>query len=227
VNFAGQYLYRNPGMDTEVNGDVLRPQYQDPLNPQQDYTMGYFSDGAWANYTRNFPAGNYNVFARVATAAAGGSDAALYQVTGGWGTPDQQTTNFLGNFNIPSTGAWETYTYVPLRDASGKLVTVTFNGSTNTLRLVRPSDSPASPDVNVNFLMLSPVFASTLSQSGTNLVFSFPSVTNFNYQLVYKTKLTDTTWLPIGSVIGGNNSTQTLSSPIVNAPRRFYRVQVQ
>jgi hypothetical protein len=226
INFAGAYTYRSLGMDTAVNGDVLRPQYQDVNNLQQDFTMGFFSDGAWANYTRDFPAGNYNVFARVATAAAAGSDAALYQVTGGWGTPDQ-TTNFLGSFTIPSTGGWETYTYVPLRDSSGKLVTVSFNGSTNTLRLVRPTPSTASADVNVNFLMLSPVFAEALSASGTNLTFSFPTVTNFHYQLQYKTNLTDKTWIPVGSVVGGNNGTQSLSDSVLKVPSRFYRVQVQ
>lgn len=226
VNFAGTYTYRNPGMDTEVNGDILRPQYQDPNNPQSDYTMGYFSDGAWANYTRHYPAGNYNVYARVATSSATGSDAALYQVTGGWNTPNQ-TTNFLGTFTIPNTGAWETYAYVPLRDSSGNLVSVNFNGSTNTLRLVRPSDSPASADVNVNYLMLAPVFASTLSTSGTNVVLSFPTVTNFHYQLQYKTNLTDKNWISIGTAVGGNNSTQSLSSPIISVPSRFYRVLIQ
>ena len=225
-NFGGAYTYRPNGMDTAVTGDILRPQYQDLNNPQQDYTMGFFSDGAWANYTRNFPAGNYNVYGRMATAAAAGSDAALYQVTGGWGTPNQ-TTNFLGSFTVPSTGGWENYVYVPLRDSSGKLVTLNLNGSTNTLRLVRPSPTPGSADLNVNFLMLTPVFASTLSTSGTNLVFSFPSVTNFNYQLQYKTNLTDKNWIPVGSVIGGNNNNQTISNAVINVPSRFYRVQVQ
>ncbi len=226
INFAGTYTYRPNGADTEVNGDILRPQYQDPSNPQSDYTLGFFSDGAWANYTRHFPAGNYNVLLRVATQSAAGSDAALYQVTGGWGTPNQ-TTNFLGTFAVPNTGNWESYVYVPLRDSSGKLVTLNLNGSTNTLRLVRPLDTPGSADVNVNFLMLAPVFGETLSTAGTNLTFSFPTVTNFHYQLQYKTNLTDKNWISIGSVIGGNNATQSLSDSVIKVPSRFYRVQVQ
>ena len=110
VNFnaAGTYLYRSSGMFTEINGDVKRAQYLDPLNPQNDYTMGYYSDGAWANYTRNYPAGTYNVYTRVATASATGTDATLALVTDGWGTTTQ-TTNILGAFAIPNTGGWETY----------------------------------------------------------------------------------------------------------------------
>ncbi len=227
VNFnsAGTDLYRSSGMFTEINGDVKRAQYLDPLNPQNDYTMGYYSDGAWANYTRTYPAGSYNIYGRMATASATGTDATLALVTDGWGT-SSQTTNILGAFAIPNTGGWETYAFVPLRDSSGNVATITLNGSTNTLQLGRPVDSPASADVNVNFLMLVPVLQTSVAQVGNNVVVKFPTTTGFKYQLQYKTNLTDPTWLPVGSPVPGNNGTQTVSDAINLGPR-FYRVQVQ
>jgi len=204
---------------------VKRAQYLDPLNPQNDYTMGYYSDGAWANYTRTYPAGSYNIYGRMATASTTGTDATLALVTDGWGTTSQ-TTNILGAFAIPNTGGWETYAFVPLRDSSGNVATITLNGSTNTLQLGRPVDSPASADVNVNFLMLVPVLQTSVAQVGNNVVVKFPTTTGFKYQLQYKTNLTDPTWLPVGSPVPGNNGTQTVSDAINLGPR-FYRVQVQ
>jgi hypothetical protein len=227
VNFnaSGTYLYRSSGMFTEVNGDVKRAQYLDPSNPQSDYTMGYYSDGAWANYTRTYPKGTYNVYGRLATASATGTDATLALVTDGWGTASQ-TTNILGAFAIPNTGGWETYAFVPLRDASGNIATITLNGSTNTLQLGRPVDVPASADVNVNFLMLVPVPQTSVAMVGNNAIVSFPTVTGFNYQLQYSTSLSNPTWLPVGSPVSGNNGTRTVSDSINLGPR-FYRVLVQ
>jgi hypothetical protein len=146
-------------------------------------------------------------------------------VTSGWGTTTQ-TTNLLGSFAIPDTGGWGTYQYVPLRDASGNLAMVTFNGSTNTLQLIRPVDVPASGDVNVNFLMLAPVFTTSASEVGTNLVVSFATLNGFKYQVQYQTNLTDPAWISVGSALPGNNAIQTVSDPI-GAGTRFYRVQIQ
>jgi hypothetical protein len=224
VNFAGVDLYRPNGMDTEVNSDFPRPQYQGVGNTNLDYTMGYYSDGAWANYTRHYPAGSYNVYGRLASSGAPGSDATLSEVTSGWGTTTQ-TANLLGTFTIPNTG-WESYTYVPLRDGSGNLVTLAFNGSTNTLQLGRPVDSPASPDVNANFLMLVPLFTASASHSGTNIAISFPTVSGFNYQVQYKNNLTDLNWTSLGSPVAGNNAVESVNDP-ANGSTRFYRVQIQ
>jgi len=114
VNFGGTDLYRPNGMDTEVNGDTLRTQYNG--TGRSDYSIGYFSPGSWANYTRHYPAGGYYVFARLA-AGGGATTCTLSQVTGGWGTTNQ-ATNLLGTFSVANT-AWETYNYVPLKDANG------------------------------------------------------------------------------------------------------------
>ncbi len=224
VNFGGSELYRPNGMDTEINGDVKRAQYLDLSNPQSDYSIGFFSDGAWANYTRNYPAGTYNVFGRFA-AGGGPTDATLSEVVTNWGTTSQ-VTNMLGTFSIPNTGGWENYSYVPLRDPNGNLVALTLNGSTNTLQLGRPSDNPGSPDVNVNFLMLTPVFTTSATHSGTNIVVSFQTISGFNYQVQHKTNLTDPIWIPLGSPLPGNNALRSITDPTTSVSR-FYRVQIQ
>jgi hypothetical protein len=159
--------------------DVPRPQYEG--SGYRDYSIGYFSAGSWANYTRHYPMGNYNVYARL---ASGGSATActLSRVTGGWGTTTQ-TTSLLGTFSVPLT-AWEGYDYIPLEDSFGNLVTVSFNGSTNTLQLARPSS--ANSDCNANFLMLVPIFAVNASLKENNMILSFPTQSGFNYQAEYK-----------------------------------------
>lgn len=219
VNFAGTYLYRPNGSDTEKNGDVVRPQYNG--TGYTDYSLGYYSAGAWANYTRYYPAGSYNVYARLAS-GGGATTCALYEVTGGWGT-SSQTTNLLGVFNVPST-AWETYNYIPLEDTNGNLVTVTFNGSTNTLRLMRPTS--ATSDCNANYLMLTPVLTVNAVPSGTNTTLSFLTQAGFNYQVEYKTNLTDPAWLPVGQPLPGTASSQSIDIPAIN-PNAFYRVQLE
>jgi hyaluronate lyase len=218
VNFGGKDLYRPNGMDTEVNGDVIRPAYNG--TGRSDYSIGYFSAGSWANYTRHYPAGSYNVYARLASGGTA-TTCTLSRVTGGWGTTSQ-TTNFLGTFNIPFT-AWESYNYLPLEDNFGNLVTVTFNGSTNTLQLGRPAS--ASSDCNANFLMLVPVFTVNPVLKGTNLVVSFPTQQGFNYQVQYKNSLTDPAWAPVGSNLSGNNLMMSATNP-VSSQARFYRVQI-
>ena len=217
VNFGGTFLYRPTGMDTEVNGDAVRPQYNG--TGKTDYSMGYFSAGAWANYTRHYPSGSYNVYARLAAGSAA-TMCALSQVTGGWGTTNQ-TTNQLGTFSVPLT-AWESYNYIPLLDGSGNLVTVTFDGSTNTLQLSRPI---ATADCNANYLMLVPIFAANAVQTGTNVVVSFPTESGFNYQVWYKNSLTDASWSPL-STVAGNNTVQSVNDPATNNAH-FYKVQVE
>jgi hyaluronate lyase len=218
VNFAGVDLYRPNGMDTEVNGDAVRPAYNG--TGRSDYSIGYFSPGSWVNYTRRYPVGSYSIYARL---AAGGdaTTCTLSQITGGWGTTNQ-TTNGLGTFCVANT-AWESYNFVPLQDGTGNLATISFNGSTNTLRLGRPSS--ASSDCNANFLMLVPIFAINAVQAGTNIVISFPTQSGFNYQVQYKTNLLDAVWNPLGS-FAGDNSFKSVSDPAAFSTR-FYRVQVQ
>ncbi|HWF18854.1 MAG TPA: hypothetical protein VG754_06275 [Verrucomicrobiae bacterium] len=222
VNFAGTYLYRTNGCDTEVNGDQPRAQYQG--TGFTDYTAGYFSDGAWMNYTRHYPTGTYNVYGRMATGGGADSSCTLAEVTSGWGTTNQ-TLGSLGTFSVPFT-AWESYTFVPLRDDSGNLVSVTFNGSTNTLQVGRPTPITLLQDVNVNFLMLVPVFNIQATPNGANLNLSFATQSGFKYQVQYKTNLTDVGWISLGSAVSGNGTVKSVSDSLAGT-HRFYRVAIQ
>jgi hypothetical protein len=210
--------YRPNGQETEVNGDVVRPQYNG--TGYTDYSVGYFHTNEWLNYTRHYPAGTYNVYGRMATSGGGTSYASLSAVTGGWGTASQ-TTNTLGMFTITTNATWETYSFYQLANASGSPVAVTFSGETNTLQVFRPSGA----DVNVNYFMLVPVFAIRATQSGGNAVISFPAQAGFNYQVEYKTNITDATWISLGSARPGFNGTMSVNDP-ATAGTRFYRVQV-
>jgi len=219
VNFGGTDLYRPNGMDTEVNGDVLRPKYQG--TGYSDYSIGYFSSGSWVNYTRHYPAGIYYIYARLA-AGGGATVCTLAREVGGWGTTSP-VTNLLGTFNVPNSG-WESYNYIPLVNSAGQLAPVTFNGSTNTLQLIRPAT--ASADCNANYLMLVPVFAVNAAPSGTNVALTFPAQRGFNFQVLYKTNLTDAVWSPLGNSLPGNDAMQSMNDP-QGPGTRFYRVQIQ
>jgi hypothetical protein len=141
---AGQLAYRNEGLQTEATGDVPRAKYSDA--GLTDYNVGWHDNGNWGNYTRNVPAGVFNVYARAASGGGGGT-LTLAAVTGGVGTFEQTTTN-IGTFTVPST-AWQTYVWVPLKDSSGNLVKFT-GGSKVTLR------STSGGGNNVNFYAFFP-----------------------------------------------------------------------
>jgi hypothetical protein len=132
---------------TDVSGDVTRQEYITTGIP--DYQVGFFTSGNWLNYTRNFPAGTYYVYARLAGGPGATSSATLSQVTNGWGTANQSVLP-LGAFSFTSTG-FSSYRYVPLTDNSGNPIAVPLNG-VNTLRLT----STTAGGVNANFLMLTP-----------------------------------------------------------------------
>jgi hypothetical protein len=221
-NTGGTLLYRPNGTATEITADAPRAQFASG----SDYNIGFFGAGEWGNYTRNYPAGSYNVWGRFACGDANTSQALLSVVTDGWGTTTQ-TTNFLGTFAIPTTG-WSSFGWVPLRDAGGNLKTVTFNGSTNTLKLTRDPTAPFA-DANVNFLMLVPVapqVSLTASIIGSNIHIAFQSQSGFSYQVEYKDNLTDVSWTPLGSVIVGDGTIKSVNDP-ATGNRRFYHVKIQ
>lgn len=221
-NTGGTYLYRPTGTATEITADAVRTQFAGGF----DYDIGFFGASEWGNYTRHYPAGSYNVWGRFACGDANQSQALLSVVTDGWGTT-VQTTNFLGTFAVPTTG-WASFGWVPLRDAEGNLKTLTFNGSTNTLKLTRDPTAPFA-DVNVNFLMLVPLASPvslTASISGGNIHISFLSQSGSSYQVQYKNNLTDVSWTPLGSLIVGDGTTKSVNDPATGSGR-FYRVSIQ
>jgi hypothetical protein len=96
-----------------------------------DYRLGWMGSGKWFNYTRTFPAGNYNVYATMSSGGAtdivGGN---LVDVTGGGST-------VLGAFSkmVIAGGGWGNNTLVPMKDAAttNTVVSLALSG-TKTLR---------------------------------------------------------------------------------------------
>jgi Carbohydrate binding module (family 6) len=130
---AGQ----NGGLATEGCGDKTRAQYVG--TGFSDYDVGYTDNGDWANYTRHFPAGTFNIFMRAANPNGANADSA------------EMSGPVAGRFAVPNTGGWQTYAFVPLTDASGNWITFTSDGSEQTILV-----STIGGSYNANFFMFLP-----------------------------------------------------------------------
>jgi hypothetical protein len=218
VYTGGPYFYRPTGAATESSTDLPRTQFVGQI----DYEA-LFSSGEWGNYTRHYPSGTYYVWSRY-SAGAGDSQCNLSVLTSGYGTPTQ-TTNFLGTFTMPDTGGWASHAWTPLRDDSGNLAQVTFNGSPHTLKLY---EQEGFPGVDMNFLLLVPVVQPVplppVQIIEGNVLISFPTLYGLNYQVEYKSNLTDPSWTTLGSPVAGDGTVKTVVEPV--GTRRFYRLGV-
>jgi hypothetical protein len=112
-----------------------------------DEEVGYVNAGDWQDYTRNFPAGKYNVYAR--QSVSGNSTTYFEQVLTD-PTQSSQTVTNLGTFSL-TDGNWNYYEYVPLLDQYGNLISVSLGG-TQTVRILVGTGSGA----NQNFFMIVP-----------------------------------------------------------------------
>jgi hypothetical protein len=155
----GPYKYRSLSdfVPTEVTSDTLRQTYlnaqlakNDPpyLNNAGivDYDVNSFT--SWIDYTRTFPTGNFNLYARLSANAAFNMQCA--QVTSGAGT-STQTTNVLGNF-VGTGTSLATWQYVPLT-TNGVPVVLSLGG-VETLQM-----QTGVTNVNANFFVLVPATA--------------------------------------------------------------------
>jgi autotransporter-associated beta strand protein len=217
------YRPNPPGLETEGASDAPRQTFSPGL---VDYDVGFNSGGNWGNYTRTFPAGNFYCYLRGADGIGGVADSAsLLLVSSGQGT-STQTTNRLGTFAVPGTGNWQTYTWVPLKDSGGNLVTLTNSGAAKTFRVATDNGN-----YNANFYILVPVYTPpdqvtlTAFKAGANFNLTFPTLPGYSYQVEYKTNLTAAAWLPLGNAIAGNGWPQIVQDGLLNSC--FYRVRVQ
>jgi hypothetical protein len=161
-----QIGYRNDLMGSQPATDYVRPKFlaaQSNLNDVNigQYNIGWTTSGDWENYTRHYPSGKFNIYARIAgNAAWSGSQMAL--VTNGFGTDNQQYT-VLGSFADPNAAGWQSFHWIPLVDSSGTPVGVELGGL-QTLKFM------CGGGVNELFYMLVPYAAPV----NPELVTAFP-----------------------------------------------------
>jgi len=212
---GGSSAYRDyaNGLGNEACSDLLRPQYSG--TGATDYDVGWNNAGNWANYTRTYPAGTYNIYMRAANPNGAGTDSAEF------------SGPVTGLFAVPTTGGWQIYTWVPLQDADGNLATFVSDGTVQTIKY-----SVVGGNLNVNFYMLVPATTTTPTSfkvsaklAGNTFSASFPTQSGVSYQLVYKTNLSDTTWTAVGSAVTGDGSVKTITDAVDKTTHRFYRVK--
>lgn len=222
----GTYVYRPSDLvSTEVSSDAPRQKYltlqlqnQDPNI--LDYNVDDMTNGAWLNYTRTFPAGQYYIYARL-SGGSGAFNLTCSQVTSGAGTLNQ-TVQQLGNF-IGTGTSFNTWQYVPMINTNTGFTAPVTLGGVETLQM------SGDYKENANFFMLVPVAAQvnlTAALSSGNIVLSFPTQSGFNYTVMYKNNLTDPAWTPLGSPVAGDGTTHTVTDSTANG-HRFYRLSYQ
>jgi len=136
-NQADSPLYRIgeiPQVPMDMTDDVNRGVV---ANIQVNYKMGWIGNDMWYNYTRTFPAGNYNVYAGLSHGDAPTSGTrmtgSLQKVTSD-ATKTNQTVANLGTFDAPATGGWGNNALVPL-NSGGSPASLNLSGAT-TLRML-------------------------------------------------------------------------------------------
>ena len=201
---SGSYAYR-AGLATEIASDVLLPGYT------TDYDVGYFNGGDWGNFTRNYPAGKYLVYGRLAGYSM---NTKLSLVTGGLGTTNQ-TLRQLGTW-VANPGGWQVWNWVVLQN-NGLPAVVTLGG-VSTLRVT------SSGNCNANYFMLVPIKGISLSASkaGNNVGISFPTVVGSSYSVYVTTSLGTGTWTLLANITG-DGTVKSVSDPVTSGAR-FYKV---
>ena len=113
-----------------------------------DYQLAYTDQGEWDNYTRIFPATNYSIYARAAS--AGGGQFELARLANPTATVSNQPAAVLGTFTVQNTGSSTIYNgqLSPLLDFFGNTVVMPLAG-TNTLQQI----ATQSRSYNLSYLI--------------------------------------------------------------------------
>ncbi|RME92809.1 MAG: hypothetical protein D6766_09405 [Verrucomicrobia bacterium] len=118
-------LYRigeDPQVPMNRNGDNDRGITEVEVNLK----IGWIAEGQTYVYTRDFPQGEYNVWAGLSHGDAPDSGT---MVAGSLQLLEGGTATDLGTFEAPATGGWGNNDLVPLKDANGQMVTVALGGT--------------------------------------------------------------------------------------------------
>jgi fibronectin type 3 domain-containing protein len=221
---AGQFLYRAgegaDGAGNQVATDTVRAkflaartEFNDPnIGP---YNLGYVAAGNWFNYTRHYPAGSYNIYARLAFDAP--FSLSLGQVTAGVGTGTQTITG-LGTFTSTNGAGYQAWQTIPLLDANNNPIVITFlSGQAVTFQ------AQANTGINMEYFMLvtaPPAFIVTPSYVAGQFKMAFPTQSGYTYQVQYRSSLTASSWGSVGLSITGDGTVHT----VLESPSGFYRV---
>jgi hypothetical protein len=204
--------YRGPdGLHLENCSDVTLPGYTPLPAGNGWYDIGNFNSGQWANYTRDYPAGKYYVYGRLAGYS---QSSALSLVTSGQGTTTQ-TLSQLGTF-VGNPNGWQTWNWILLQK-NGAPTVVTLGG-VQTLRFT------SSGNCNANYFMLVPVQGISISAttSGSNAVISFPTLAGLTYRVMYNSSLTSGSWTVLATV-SGDGAVKSVNDPATSG-QRYYKV---
>ncbi|MHB8521326.1 MAG: hypothetical protein ACYDH9_11300 [Limisphaerales bacterium] len=140
--------------------DQPRPQY-DASSSIYGYDVGDIAADEWLNYTKDFAAGNYEVYLRESIVGFPEADSTLELVTSD-PTQTNQTVNAVGSFLGKLSGF--TFLNVPLTDGSGlNKVVLRLSGKT-TLRLHQITGDTASSARYQNYLIFVPVGAASVQR---------------------------------------------------------------
>ena len=82
---GSDFQYRANGIPQQAPSDYLRADYIN--NFATDYQLYWFGGGDWANYTRDYPTGHFNIYVR--TSGLGAFTMNLGEVISGGGTTNQ------------------------------------------------------------------------------------------------------------------------------------------
>ncbi len=222
---------------TDATGDPV-----DHANLRADgytaYNIGFTDTGNWQNYTRNFPATNYSLYARAASVTGGQFE--VERLAGATATATSQPLIPLGRVNVANTGGSRVYEgqLTPVVDIFGNPVVVPLSGTT-TLRetalasrvynleylvavavsnaaTLRPYIATASPAPNAagQFLIAPISFAIADRQTSvkTNTIQLIVNSTNITSRLIISSNAVGATvtWTPTNNLPANYTNTITV-----------------
>ncbi len=228
IGGANDY-YRFDGQGSQPATDYLRPKF---LAAQAEFgdinigifNLGYTTAGDWENYTRDWPAGSYSVYGRIAGGGGAWSGTTLSMVTSGVGTTSQ-TLSLLGSFADANPAGWQAYHWIPMM-SGGSPAVITLGGKA-TLRIT------CGGNVNEQYYMLVPAAPQLsprigASVAGGMLNISIPTLTGHNYQVVYSSTLStnSSAWSAAGAPIVGDGTTHSVTEAL-SGTQGYYEIKVQ
>ena len=87
---------------------------------------------------------------------------------------------------------------------------------------------PSFAEATENSQWINPTFSTSaaLDSTGTNFTLTLPTESWHTYRLQFATSLNNSAWLNSGNPFGGNDTLETITTPIITA-QRYYRVTAQ